>query len=816
MALASLSNSKQSRTTRLFSNFFSVQLPGFRPEGLEVIEYRLSFSDKAQSPSFYELTCALSTLHPFFLLSGDRLVSLNNLAPSESFTVSLSSGEILTVVYVGRILLPSGSPELLRVHQLALQRHTDARPSHVRVGRFFFDAGAKNDSDRSSLHVVSGFHASVDWYGLNGGYMLHCDTVYRAVHRKTLLETIGGASEEEWTRRCVNSLVLTVHNNRVYRVKQVLLGQSPNSTFLFKEKRRSKTGGTRQMSYIEFYRRFYNRWVYDLQQPLIEAYSEKKEETVILIPELCCLTGLTEDMRKDRVLMNDLLAFSMVSGGNKLGAAVAVARSIGANPVSSTGSTVLSVGGGSAQTRGGRRMSNGPSPVCTPPAVPVPGGADIRATGVLQISEDPMMVEGRVLEPVEVQFGTKRYMVEDGNFQRFSRAGSNCPVRVHSWIVVYPDQDRSLVMMWLRSMREIGASAFGMSFEEPDLVVCSNQSDELTNLLMDKVKPPTQLVLLFTPQKDARRVYQILKRVTTSDRPCITQVIKSETMRKRQSIVAVVTRVVMQISAKLMGPLWNVSFEGIKAMQTPCMLVGVDICQNKETRKSVLGFVASTDAFATQFFSDAIVLMDNPGSSVGPAITKCLTAALAAFSERNEGSLPSNIVVFRGSVQKADVESVGNLETEAVVLALKQTKTQSSQGEPVFYTPGLVYVICTANVSARFYQPMGSNDLGSPQPGTVIDGGVSNNKFINFYMVNQHVARGTAIPSHYVVAFNNSNIETDQLQSLIFRLAHNYLNLPGAIRLPCPTQYARKLAHLVGSTILAPVHPRLRETLFYL
>jgi hypothetical protein len=70
-------------------------------------------------------------------------------------------------------------------------------------------------------------------------------------------------------------------------------------------------------------------------------------------------------------------------------------------------------------------------------------------------------------------------------------------------------------------------------------------------------------------------------------------------MRKRQSIVAVVTRIVMQISAKLLGPLWHVNFDTVATpmMRHPCMLVGIDTCQNKETRRPVLGFVALSVVF---------------------------------------------------------------------------------------------------------------------------------------------------------------------------------------------------------------------------
>ena len=433
-------------------------------------------------------------------------------------------------------------------------------------------------------------------------------------------------------------------------------------------------------------------------------------------------------------------------------------------------------------------------------------------------------------------------MVEDGNFQRWTRNGSQCPVQLSRWIVVHPEQDRQLVDMWLRSMRELGGGGFGMHFGEPLRLVMSGNPEELRCLLLDNITADIQLVMMFTPQKDSRKVYQILKQITTTVRPCITQVVKSETMRKRQSVVAIVTRVVMQISAKMLGPLWHVNLDPATTpmMAEPTMIVGIDVFENKEhPRKSVIGFVASTDAFISQYYSTTVLIDDLVASSrddrnggnyhelVAQKIRLCMHEAFEAFADANDGILPTNIIVYRNSVTKSDMKRIGQFEIEAILDSVKATNsetwdqastvvTEDTRTKECAYDPSVTYVMCMNNVPARFFMMGSPEGPKNPPPGTVLDPVAPGADHYSFYLVNQHVSRGSATPTHYIVGYDSSPFSVDAIQNLTFRLSHMYYNFPGGVRLPAPAQYAKKLANMVATSVQADVHPRLRETLYYL
>ena len=61
-----------------------------------------------------------------------------------------------------------------------------------------------------------------------------------------------------------------------------------------------------EMTYVDYYKRQYNITIKDTKQPLLLSLPEKTSESekdvlkaLALIPELCMLTGMTDQMRSD-------------------------------------------------------------------------------------------------------------------------------------------------------------------------------------------------------------------------------------------------------------------------------------------------------------------------------------------------------------------------------------------------------------------------------------------------------------------------------------------------------------------------------------
>lgn len=88
------------------------------------------------------------------------------------------------------------------------------------------------------------------------------------------------------------------YNNKTYRIDDIAWDQSPTNTF------QTKNG---EISYVQYYKSQYSIDIKDLKQPLlisrekkrVPGQTEKVEFTFSIIPEICYLTGLTDEQRAD-------------------------------------------------------------------------------------------------------------------------------------------------------------------------------------------------------------------------------------------------------------------------------------------------------------------------------------------------------------------------------------------------------------------------------------------------------------------------------------------------------------------------------------
>ncbi|CAJ1350570.1 unnamed protein product, partial [Effrenium voratum] len=504
------------------------------------------------------------------------------------------------------------------VNQLAASRNVQ------KVGKRHYDTtleGAKGHHE-----VISAF--SINMVASCVGPLMQLDVMHRPVGRKTLVDVISANMEgtdilqhqadkeieKEWLRCCVSATVVTSYNNRPYRIKKVHFDKNPSHVFQMYEREARQFIEMSLEKYVEVH---YNRKIHMKRQPLLEAFPEKASETVLLLPELCLPTGVNEEIRRDKNPLGEALKQLKVSPQERFNTIVRHAAALHSD------------------------------------------AADLCHSWGCSIQKLPLEVEARQLEPLQVAFHEKHdkksYSVEDGNFSRWLRNGLLCPVTIDNWLLLYPHADEPVLEIWLRSLKDIAKVAFGMALNEPRRRCVSDQRNELGAVLAEEVTPNTQLLLLLTPNRDGRKVYQLFKEIACCERPCISQVVRSDTIRKRQSIAAILSKVVLQINAKFFGALWHViprepeekAFEEFRSV--PFMVLGIDVYCTFDGQRWV-GLVATLDRPCSQHFSMAALLdQQDWRGSLSLKLQQLFRDALLCFAQANAKVLPQNFLVYRAS-----------------------------------------------------------------------------------------------------------------------------------------------------------------------
>ena len=75
------------------------------------------------------------------------------------------------------------------------------------------------------------------------------------------------------------------NNKKTYQIERLDFDRAPGSTFQTKEQ---------EVTFEEYYRSKYGVEIRDRNQPLVIIKSRRSGQEIVLLPELCFMTGLTD------------------------------------------------------------------------------------------------------------------------------------------------------------------------------------------------------------------------------------------------------------------------------------------------------------------------------------------------------------------------------------------------------------------------------------------------------------------------------------------------------------------------------------------
>jgi aubergine-like protein len=189
--------------------------------------------------------------------------------------------------------------------------------------RAYFDFEQLSELRNYNLKIAPGYKASLDMYGEK---MLLCtevahklfnfNTVWQEMER---IYAQDGANyyKEKCMEKFVGNTVMTQYNKKTYRIDDITWDVKPSDTFEKKGK---------PITYIQYYYDQYGLKIQQTEQPMLVAMIKNKdrrpgknnevtERTVLLIPELCVLTGtvLLKGFERDFQMKKDLDAITKLN-----------------------------------------------------------------------------------------------------------------------------------------------------------------------------------------------------------------------------------------------------------------------------------------------------------------------------------------------------------------------------------------------------------------------------------------------------------------------------------------------------------------------
>jgi aubergine-like protein len=198
---------------------------------------------------------------------------------------------------------------------------------YVQLRKNFFNPKAARTLKEFNVEVWTGFNPTISL--LENQVLLNLNVVNRVIRFETaldLLNKISNNKEHSNIKEAIDSTfkgmtVVTRYNgDKTYTIEGVDLEKNPSDLF------ESKEG---KVSYIEYYQKKYNKKILP-NQPLL-IFKDRKEKIIHLIPELCFLTGLTEEMRANFQLMSRMAEITKGNPKIKVEESLSLLKSIKEN-----------------------------------------------------------------------------------------------------------------------------------------------------------------------------------------------------------------------------------------------------------------------------------------------------------------------------------------------------------------------------------------------------------------------------------------------------------------------------------------------------
>ncbi|KAF7714356.1 Uncharacterized protein PECH_001921 [Penicillium ucsense] len=421
-------------------------------------------------------------------------------------------------------------------------------------------------------------------------------------------------------------------------------------------------------------------------------------------------------------------------------------------------------------------------------------------------------VQGRVLPPPKIMYAKQQELQAKFGSWNMQSIQFCKPATLKSWTWLFIDApgsrhglDRATLSQGLenltRTLRDMGVSVeghkAGKRIELPRKGDSATVIEKAVRELQAVHNPQMILGILYAKETE---VYNTMKQVC--DVRCGVRNVNVLAEKVRGANVQYWANVGLKLNLKMGGAnqtLRNSDLGFFADGKT--MLVGLDVTHpspgSASTAPSVVGIVASVDAQLAQWPAD--IRIQPARQEIVSDLDTLLQSRIKLWANTNRGKLPENIVVYRDGVSEGQYDIVIDKE---LPLLKRACETMYPASDTKKGLPRMAIVIVGKRHNTRFY-PTSDKDAersANPQPGTVVDRGISEARHWDFYLQAHSCLQGTARPAHYFTVWDEifyplypgvgQSGAADRLQDLTHKMCYLFGRATKAVSVCPPAYYA--------------------------
>ncbi|CDW80416.1 macronuclear development protein 1 [Stylonychia lemnae] len=745
------------KKVKLLTNYYRFNFTN--PKKNQIFKYTVKFtpeipdnSRKIRNKVVNAIRSQLQEYLGFFIFMGNCLYSLEN-SPEIPKHKSEYDGisyelEINWVQYIGE--MDSDRLIFYKIFFNSLLK----KIKYKQIGRNFFNPNQSVSLNQYNLEVWPGFASSL--HMLQNGVMLNVDICHKVIRTETVLKLIEdikkncrGDLREEIKKTLIGTTVMTIYNKRTYKVDDIEFNKSLYDTF-------QQEDGT-EITYQDYFRKKYSKNISDPNQPVIVNVNQKTGNQIILIPELCQMTGLSDSLRANFNIMKEMSSITNSDATKRVEECKNLLEMFKRNE------------------RCRQEMEN----------------------WQVEISHSPVEISGQKINAGNLVMGKNDSGVRiefdletTHDIDRKIQSTMYSQPEIKKWGIFYSDFDRKTAIQFLETLEKCSQQFKYKILKPREFQMKGTRFQDWEQAIRENLDGSVQAIVLILPgQKGKAPLYDDLKKLLLKEVPVPSQVVLSNTISRGKNVRSICNKILIQICAKIGGEPWAVN--DMPFFDKPTMICGMDVYHKTGTgSKSILAFTASINQRATKYWSCAKV--QDEGQEISNTLESVMHEALSEFQKKN-GVAPQNLIIYRDGVGDSQRSIVINFELPQIQQAIKRHNLEE--------TTKVMIILVNKRINQRLFNTDHPQKICNPQPGTIVDSGIVQKDSYDFFLVSQVARVGVVSPTHYVVVYDSIKEDAQQIQLLTYKLCYTYYNVSGSIKVPAPVQYAHRLSNLIGDRV---------------